>query len=66
MRAIRFLRLCGLESYICGETDVPVWLLGELDIRPDRIHGLNYETSFENPFPLEWSPELAQVIGSIW
>ena len=40
-------------------------MLGELDIRPDRIHGLNYETSFENPFPLEWSPELARVIGCL-
>ncbi|NHX40726.1 MULTISPECIES: DNA topoisomerase I [Haloarcula] len=52
-------------KYERGEKDVPVWLLGELDIRPDRIHGLNYETSFENPFPLEWSPELAQVIGCL-
>ncbi len=54
-----------IGKYERGQKDVPVWLLGELDIRPDRIHGLNYDTSFENPFPLEWSPELARVVGCL-
>jgi len=54
-----------IGKYERGEKAVPVWLLAELDIRPDRIHGLNYDRSFRNPFPLEWSPELARVIGCL-
>ena len=54
-----------IGKYERGEKDVPAWLLGDLDICPDRIHGLNYDKSFLNPFPLEWSPELARVIGCL-
>jgi DNA topoisomerase-1 len=54
-----------VTRYENGDMDVPVWLLGETGIRPDEIHGLNYETSVENPFPLDWSPTLARVLGSL-
>ena len=48
-----------------GEADVPVWILGEIDVRPDRLHGQNYDTTFENPFPLDWSPELARFVANL-
>ncbi|MFB6071893.1 MAG: DNA topoisomerase I [Halobacterium sp.] len=54
-----------VTRYENGDMDVPVWLLGEVGIRPDAIHGLNYETTVENPFPLDWSPALARVLGSL-
>ena len=44
---------------------MPVWLLGELGIRPNRLHGLNYETEISNPFPLYWSPRVARVVASL-
>ncbi|WP_255197306.1 DNA topoisomerase [Halorarius litoreus] len=54
-----------LSRYETDERDVPVWILGELGIRPEEIHGLNYDTTFENPFPLEWSDTLARVLGNV-
>ncbi len=54
-----------VSLYERGERDVPVWLLAELDIEPDELHGLNYEATFENPFPIEWSVELARIIGNV-
>ena len=54
-----------LSHYENGERDVPVWILGELGIRPAELHGLNYETTFENPFPLEWGSELARILANI-
>jgi len=54
-----------ISDYENGKRDVPVWILGELDIRPDTLHGLNYELEFENPFPLYWSPELVRVIAHL-
>jgi len=54
-----------IMRYENHDKDVPVWLLGKLDIRPDRLHGLNYDTTIENPFPLEWSPELARILGCL-
>ncbi|MEF8877258.1 MAG: DNA topoisomerase I [Haloarculaceae archaeon] len=54
-----------LSTYENGKRDVPVWILGELEIRPERLHGLNHQTTFENPFPLEWSPALARVLANL-
>jgi DNA topoisomerase-1 len=48
-----------------GLSDVPVWILGEIGVRPDRLHGQNYDTTFRNPFPLHWSPELARVVANL-
>ncbi|WP_128477566.1 DNA topoisomerase I [Halorussus pelagicus] len=47
------------------DKDVPAWILGELGIRPDELHGLNYDATFSNPFPLQWSPELARILGNL-
>ncbi len=52
-------------QYENEEKDVPVWLLSELSIRPNELHGLNYDTEVENPFPLKWSHPLARVLGSM-
>jgi DNA topoisomerase-1 len=51
--------------YENDERDVPVWILGALGIRPDEIHGLSHDRTVENPFPLEWSSELARVLGTL-
>jgi DNA topoisomerase-1 len=48
-----------------GIRDPPVWLLGEVDIVPDRLRGLTEGKTFKNPFPLQWSPELARVLGNL-
>nr|WP_206335574.1 DNA topoisomerase I [Natronolimnobius sp. AArcel1] len=45
--------------------DVPVWILGELGIEPDGLHGLNNDVTFENPFPIQWSPALARLLGNL-
>ncbi|MEF8887785.1 MAG: DNA topoisomerase I [Haloarculaceae archaeon] len=54
-----------VSDYENGKRDVPIWLLGELDIRPDALHGLNYDTTITNPFPLAWSPELARLLANL-
>ena len=54
-----------VSDYENGKRDVPVWLLGELNIRPDAFHGLNYDTTITNPFPLAWSPELARLLANL-
>jgi DNA topoisomerase-1 len=54
-----------ITRYENDDKDVPVWLLGELRIRPERLHGLNYDTEISNPFPLHWSPRIARVLGSL-
>ncbi|MEF8852759.1 MAG: DNA topoisomerase [Haloarculaceae archaeon] len=54
-----------ITRYENDDKDVPVWLLGDLGIRPDRLHGLNYDTEISNPFPLHWSPRVARVLGSL-
>ncbi|WP_436903418.1 DNA topoisomerase I [Halovenus halobia] len=54
-----------ISDYENGRRDVPVWILGELGVRPEELHGLNYETTIDNPFPLRWSPELARVVGNL-
>ena len=54
-----------ISAYECDRRDPPVWLLGELGVRPDRLHGQNYDTSFANPFPLEWSDRLARLLGHV-
>jgi DNA topoisomerase-1 len=54
-----------LSHHENDDKDVPVWILGECGIRPDEIHGLNYDTTFPNPFPLTWSPELARILGNL-
>jgi len=58
-------RRCHLSAYETGQRDVPAWILGEFGLRPDRIHGLNRDTTVENPFPLEWTPTLARVLGNL-
>lgn len=55
-----------ISDYENERRDVPVWLLGELGVRPEKIHGLNYGTTIDNPFPLRWSSELARVIGNLY
>ncbi|WP_053949118.1 DNA topoisomerase I [Halolamina sediminis] len=45
--------------------DVPVWVLGRTGIRPDELHGLNEGVTFENPFPIRWSPNLARVLANL-
>jgi len=54
-----------ISAYENDHRDVPVWILGELDIRPDRLHGLNYDTTVDNPFPLAWSEVLARLLGHL-
>jgi DNA topoisomerase-1 len=54
-----------ISDYENGNQDVPVWILGELDIRPAEIHGLNYQKTIHNPFPLRWSPELARLLANL-
>ncbi len=54
-----------LSHYENDRRDVPAWILGEAGIRPDELHGLNYNTTIENPFPLEWSAEVARVLGNL-
>ena len=54
-----------VNKYENSEKDVPVWLLGELGLRPDRLHGLDYDLTFENPFPLQWCPSLARLVASL-
>ena len=54
-----------ISAYENHQRDVPVWILGELGIEPDRIHGLNYDTVFDNPFPLAWSDTLARLLGHL-
>jgi len=54
-----------ISDYENGKRDVPVWILGELEIRPAKLHGLNYDQTVENPFPLRWDPALARVVGSL-
>ncbi|PSQ24832.1 hypothetical protein BRD06_07380 [Halobacteriales archaeon QS_9_67_15] len=54
-----------LSDYENGKRDVPVWILGELEIRPETLHGLNYDLEFENPFPLYWSPELLRIVAHL-
>jgi len=54
-----------ISEFENNHRDVPVWILGELGIRPDGLHGLNTETTFENPFPLRWSSALARLLGNL-
>ncbi len=54
-----------ISHYEGDDKDVPAWMLGELGIRPDELHGLNYDATFQNPFPLTWSPELARLLGNL-
>jgi len=54
-----------VSRYESGEMDVPVWILGELEVRPDELHGLNYGATFTNPFPLTWTPELARLVACV-
>ncbi|MFB6143383.1 MAG: DNA topoisomerase I [Halorientalis sp.] len=54
-----------VSDYENGKRDIPVWLLGELGLRPDELHGLNYGSTFRNPFPLDWSPALARVVANL-
>ena len=55
-------RISAMETRKHG---VPVWVLGELDIRPTKLRGLNQEVRFRNPFPLRWSSALARVLGNL-
>ena len=54
-----------ITRYENNDKDVPLWLLGCLDIRPEQFHGLNYDRVVDNPFPLYWSPALARVIANV-
>jgi len=54
-----------ISSYENRTQDVPVWLLGRLSIRPEQLHGLNYDHAFENPFPLRWTPALARLLANV-
>jgi len=54
-----------ITRYENNDKNVPVWLLGRIGIRPPRLHGLNYDTTIQNPFPLQWSPTLARIVGSL-
>ncbi len=54
-----------ISDYENGRRDIPVWILGELGIRPKKLHGLNHGTLIDNPFPLQWCPELARVVGNL-
>ena len=55
-------RISAMETRKHG---VPVWVLGELDIRPTELRGLNQAVRFRNPFPLRWSSVLARVLGNL-
>ena len=55
-----------ISLYENDRRDPPVWLLGEADIRPERLRGLNDHVPFENPFPLPWSTELARILGNLF
>ena len=55
-------RISAMET---GKHGVPVWVLGELDIRPTELRGLNQEVYFRNPFPLQWSSALARALGNL-
>ena len=54
-----------ISMYENDRGDVPAWILGELGIRPLERHGLNYDTTVDNPLPLRWSPELARILGTL-
>ena len=54
-----------ITRYENNDKDVPLWLLGDLDIRPEQFHGLNYDRVLDNPFPLYWSTALARVIANV-
>ena len=47
------------------DRDVPVWLLGELGVEPEGLHGLNADRTFPNPFPIYWSPALARLLANV-
>ncbi len=32
---------------------------------PEELHGLNYDQTVENPFPLRWSPTLARIVAHV-
>ncbi|XGI83135.1 DNA topoisomerase I [Halorutilales archaeon Cl-col2-1] len=54
-----------ISRFETDKRDVPLWLAGDLDLVPEEIHGLNPEEKFENPFPIDWSPAVARLIGSV-
>jgi len=54
-----------ISRYENDRMDVPVWLLGELDLRPRELHGLNDGCRFSDPFPIEWSPALARLLAGV-
>ena len=54
-----------ITRYENDDKDVPLWLLETVGIRPERFHGLNYDTEVDNPFPLYWSPALARVSANV-
>ncbi len=54
-----------VSDYENGIRDVPVRVLGQIGIRPPKLHGSNDDAAFENPFPLDWSPELARVLANV-
>ncbi|MFQ3475693.1 DNA topoisomerase I [Halonotius sp. F2-221B] len=53
-----------ITRYENDDKDVPLWLLDAVDIRPEQLHGLNYDQAIDNPFPLYWSPALARLIAN--
>jgi DNA topoisomerase-1 len=55
-------RISAIES---GRRGAPVWVLGELGVRPEKLLGLNDDVEFENPFPIRWTPTLASVLGNL-
>ncbi|WP_049902541.1 DNA topoisomerase [Halococcus agarilyticus] len=54
-----------ISAYENDRRDVPAWILGKLGIRPPKLHGLNYDCAFDNPFPIEWCPAVARVFANL-
>jgi len=53
-----------VSRFETGDRNPPLWLLRELGIEPDGIHGLNDGVVLD-PFPVEWSPSLARLLASV-
>jgi len=53
-----------VSRFETGDRDPPLWLLRELDAEPDGVHGLNDDVTFD-PFPIEWTPSIARLLGSV-
>jgi len=53
-----------ISRFETGDRDPPLWLLDDLDLEPDGIHGLNDDVTFD-PFPVGWTPSIARLLASV-